>query len=66
MESALAFLNGDTELLAQNLYGAVVGHLEVVDAGHDRGQVVVGSVWRFARLADDGEHGREVLEAWVC
>ena len=67
MESALALSNSHAELLAQNVHGAVVGHLEVVDARHDRGQVVVGSVRWLARLAHDGEHGREVLEAWyVC
>jgi hypothetical protein len=63
MESALAFLNGDTKLVTQNLYGAVIGHLEVVDAGHDGRQVVVRCVWRLARLADDSKHGREILKA---
>ena len=62
MESALTFLDGDAQLLAQDVDGAVVRHLEVVDAGHDGGQVVVGCVWWFAGLADHGEHGCEVLE----
>jgi hypothetical protein len=65
MEGALTLSNGDTELLAKNVYGAVVGHLEVVDAGHNRRQVVVGCVWRFTRLTNDGEHGCKVLEAWL-
>jgi hypothetical protein len=63
MESALALSNGNTELLAQNVYRTVVGHFQIVDAGHDGRQVVVGRVWRFTRLAYDREHGREVLEA---
>jgi hypothetical protein len=65
MESALTLLHGDGQLLTQNVDGAVVGHLEVVDTGHDGGQVVVRCVWWFAGFANDGEHGCEVLEAWV-
>jgi hypothetical protein len=63
MECALALSNGNTELLTQDVYGTVIGHLEVVDAGHDGRQVVVGRVWRLTRLAYDREHGREILEA---
>lgn len=65
MESALALPDGHTELLAQNVHGAVVWHFEVVDARHDRGQIIVRRVWWLAWLADDREHGREVLEAWI-
>ena len=64
MESALALLDGDAQLLAQNVDGAIVGHLEVVDARHDRGKIVVGRVGWLAWLTDDGEHWSEVLEAW--
>jgi uncharacterized protein YfaT (DUF1175 family) len=64
MESALALLDSNSEFLAQDVNGAVVWHLEVVDAGHDRREVVVGCVRRFAWFADDGEHGGEVFEAY--
>ena len=64
MESALAFLNGNPEFLAEDDHVAVVGHLEVVDASHDGREELVRSVGRLCRLADDGEHGRESLEAW--
>jgi hypothetical protein len=64
MESALTLPDRDAQLLTQNIDGTVVGHLEVVDAGHDGRQIVVGRVWWFAWLANDGEHGRKVLEAW--
>ena len=62
MESALTFPDGNAQLLTKNVDGAVVGHLEVVDAGHDRWQVVIGRIRWFAGLAHDGEHGCEVLE----
>lgn len=35
MESALALADGNAELVAENSDGAVVGHLEIVDACHD-------------------------------
>jgi hypothetical protein len=63
MERALPLTNRHAQLLAQHVYGAVVWHLEVVDARHDGREVVVGCVGWFARLAHDGEHGREALEA---
>jgi hypothetical protein len=64
MERALALLHRDRHFPAQDVNAAVVGHLEVIDACHDRGEVVVGCVGRFAGLAHDGEHGCQVFETW--
>lgn len=64
MEGALTFLNCNTELLAKNLHAAVIGHLEVVDASHDTREIVVRRQRRLARLANHGEHGREILETY--
>ena len=63
MERALALFHSSVEPGAQNVDVAVVGHLEVVDASHDGREELIRSVWRLCRLADDGEHGRESLEA---
>ncbi len=64
MESALSLLDGNTQLILQYVQRAVVRHLEVVRAGHDAGQVVVGGQGRLAGLADDSEHWRERFEAY--
>src|SRR5690349_8788908 len=63
MESTLALLHGDTQLLTEYLPGAVIRHLEIVDASHDRREVVVGRVWWLCWLADHCKHGCETLEA---
>lgn len=41
MEGALSFLNSNTELLTENLHTAIVGHLEIIDAGHDTWKIVI-------------------------
>ena len=66
MKSPLPLLKRHSQFLAQNPHGAIIRHLEVIHTRHDRREVVVRRIWRFARFADDGEHGREVLEAYVC
>ena len=63
VERALALLNSSVEPGAQDIDVAVIGHLEVVDASHDGWEELIGGVRRLCRLADDGEHGRESLEA---
>ena len=63
MERALALFHSSVEPGAQDIDVAVVGHLEVVDASHDGREELIRSVGRLCRLADDGEHGRESLEA---
>jgi hypothetical protein len=64
MESALALADGHAELLAEDLDGAIVGHLQVVDTSHDGRKVVVGRKGWFAGFADNREHRRESFEAW--
>ena len=56
MESTLAFLDGKHNLVPHHLQSAVVRQLEIVDTSHHAGKVVVGPMWRFSRLADDGKH----------
>lgn len=63
MEGTLTFPHGGRELLLQDGDIRVVGHLEVVDARHDAGKVVVWRVRSLARPADDSEHRREILES---
>jgi hypothetical protein len=63
MERPLALLDGDVHLLPHRFQARVVRQLQVVDACHDRRQVVVRRVRRLTRLADNSEHGRERLEA---
>lgn len=63
MESALAFADGNAEFFPQYFDAAVVWHLEIVDTGHDRRQIVVGCEWWLAGLANNCEHWCESLEA---
>ena len=63
VESPLALPYSHTKLLAQNLNSAVIGHLQVIDARHDRRQVVIGCEGWFAGLAYNCKHWRESLEA---
>ena len=64
METVLAFLRSDLELLGHDLLAAVVRELEIVDASHHGGQVVVRQdVGGVERLLDDGQRRRQGLEA---
>ena len=63
MERALALFHRSVEPSAQDVDVTVVGHLEVVDASHDGREELIRSVGCLCGLADDGEHGRECLEA---
>jgi len=63
VEGSLALLDSGEELLPHDVDVGVVGQLEVVDARHDAGEVVVRRVGRLARLADHREHWGQALEA---
>lgn len=63
METSLSLLDSCVQPLLQDPNVAVIGHLEVVDARHDRRQELVGSVGRFGGFADDGEEWGERFEA---
>ena len=63
VERALALFHSGVESGAQDVDVAVVGHLEVVDASHDGREELIRSVGCLCGFADDGEHGRECLEA---
>lgn len=63
VEGTLSFFHRSGKLLLHNISGGVVGELEVVDASHDTGQIVIRGVWMLARFADHGEHGGETFEA---
>ena len=63
VERALALFHSSVQPGAQDVDIAVVGHLEVVDASHDGREELVRSVGSLRRLADDGEHWCESLEA---
>lgn len=64
MERSLTLLDGDVEPFAQDLDVAVVWHLEIVDACHDRRKVIVGGIWWLAGLAHDGKHGCESFKTF--
>lgn len=66
MEAPHALPHGDRQLLPHNGLGGVLGQLEIVDAGHDTRQVVVGGERCFVRLAHHGERGVQALEACIC
>jgi hypothetical protein len=62
MESSLAFVDGETEPLPHNIDATVIWKLEVVDASHDAGEVLVRCVRRLARFADNCEHWGQCFE----
>lgn len=64
MESSLAFLDGDREALLENIKVAIVWQLQVVDAGHHTGEIVVWCIWMFAWAAHDSEDRCETLETY--
>jgi hypothetical protein len=68
MESPLAFLDGDWETLLQNVQVTIVRQLQVVDAGHHTGEIVVWCIGMFAWAAHDSKDWRETLEPynWLC
>lgn len=68
MESSLAFFDGNWEALLEYVQVAIVRQLQVVDACHHTGEVVVWCIWMFAWAAHDSEDRRETLETyiWVC
>ena len=51
--------------LPHDLNRGVVGQLEVVDACHDGGEEIVGILWWFHCLADDGERRVERFKTWT-
>lgn len=65
VERTLAFSDGRHKTLAHHIEVAVVRKLEIVDARHDTGKVVVGGIRGFTRTANDGEHGLERTEACI-
>ena len=67
MERQLSLASGHAELGAHDVNTGVVGELEVVDARHDAGQIVVYVdviivAARLQRLAHDGKGRVETLQ----
>lgn len=63
MERHGALAGGHAQLLAHRLAVRVLGQLQIVDARHDRWQIVVGTLVEIERLADNGQRWIERLEA---
>lgn len=66
VERELSVAHGDAQLILHHLHGGVVGQLEVVDACHHRGQIVLRVRVDAARvygLAHDGERRLQRSEA---
>jgi hypothetical protein len=64
MKRALTFLNGRVQSGPHDAEIGVIGEFEVVDTGHDAGEVVVGGQGRFTWLAHYCEHWGKTLESW--
>lgn len=52
----MSFFDRDQKAFPKNFQAAVIGKLEIVDTRHNAGEIVIGSVWRFAGAADNGEN----------
>lgn len=63
MESSLSLFDSGVHAALHNFQVGVVRQLEIVDACHDAGKVVVGGVWWFTWLADYSEQRRKVFKA---
>lgn len=64
MECALALLDSDRQSLLEGLQTTVIWQLEIVDAGHDTGEVIVGRVGWFAGATHHSEDRCKALETW--
>ena len=62
MEAPHALAHCDRQLLSHDGLARVLGQLQIVDAGHHAGKVVVCGQWRLVRLTDDGQRRVEALE----
>lgn len=63
MECTLALADGSANFSSHHLDVTIIWKFEVVDTGHDAGQVVVRGVRWLARLANNSEHGSKSFEA---
>ena len=59
----MSLSDGGVHAALHDLQIGVVRQLEIVDACHDAGKVVVGGVRWFTRLADYSEQRRKVFKA---
>lgn len=59
----MSFFDRDQKTLPKDFQAAIIGQLEIVDARHNTGEIVVGRVWRFAGAAYNGENWCQTLKA---
>lgn len=64
MECPLSLLDGDSESLLEGVQTTVIWQLEIVDAGHDTGKIVVRCIRRLAGTAYHREDGCKTLKAY--
>lgn len=64
MEGSLTLLDCHPQLLLQHLQRTVIRHLQVVDASHDAGQIIVRRERWLRRLAHHGEHRGKSFETY--
>lgn len=62
MERLLALASRNQQFLSHGLYAGIVRQLQVVDAGHDRGEEVVRVLCRLERLPHDRQRGIQAPE----
>lgn len=63
VEAAYTLLNRNPQLFPHHFLGAVLWQLEIVDAGHHTGKIIVGSQRRFMRFSDHCKRRVQTLEA---
>lgn len=63
VKGTLPFLGRNTQLCPEYLHRAVIRQLEIIDACHDAGQIVVRCQWWLARLAHYSEHRSQGFES---
>lgn len=63
VEGVFSLKEGEVESLSHNLSGAVVWQFQVVDACHDRGKEVIGTLGCLHGLSDNGEGWVESSES---
>lgn len=64
VEGLLSLSSCDQQLLPHDLHAGVVGQLQVVNTGHDRGQEVIWVLSHLERFAYYGQRRIEASESW--
>ena len=64
MEASYTLLDSDPQLFPHHFLGAVLRQLEIVDAGHNAGKIIIGGQRCLVRFSDDCKGRVQTLEAY--